>query len=260
MTFDTVGPRPLAATLAVKGQVIDVMMTTIRDVMTRPVVSVRSDTPLKEVAQLLIDRRISGLPVVDDDGAVLGVVSEADFLIKEQGAEAVPHRRLARIFGESSESRSWLAKLAALTAGEAMTAPAVSVSSHCRIVEAAGIMTARGFNRLPVIEDGRLVGIVTRADLIRAYVRSDDDLANAIRDDVLMRVLWLDPAAFTVVVLDGVASISGHVERRSIAEMVEQAVAMVPGILNVHVDLTWAMDDSRTEAAPLDSLFPRIPR
>jgi CBS-domain-containing membrane protein len=244
----------------VKGQVIDVMMTTIRDVMTQPVVSVRSETPLKEVAQLLIDHRISGLPVVDGHGAVLGVVSEADFLIKEQGAEAVPHRRLARFLGESSESRSWQAKVVALTAGQAMTAPAVSVSSRCRIAEAAAIMTARGFNRLPVVEDGRLVGIVTRADLIRAYVRSDDDLASSIRDDVLMRVLWLDPAAFTVVVVDGVASISGHVERRSIAQMVEQAVALVPGVLNVHVDLTWAVDDNRTEAAPLDSLFPVVPR
>jgi CBS domain-containing protein len=235
-------------------------MMTVRDVMTRSVVSVRPGTPLKEVAQLLIDHRISGLPVVDDDGAVLGIVSEADFLVKEQGAEAVRHRPLARILGESRESRSQLAKIGALTAGEAMTAPAVTVSSGRRIAEAAAVMTARGLNRLPVVDDGRLVGIVTRADLVRAYVTSDDELARTIRDDVLRRIMWLDPALFTVIVTDGAASISGRVERRSTAEMIERAVSMVPGIMNVHADVTWAMDDSRVEPSALDALFPFSPR
>jgi CBS-domain-containing membrane protein len=240
------------------GEVI--VMMTVRDVMTRSVVSVRPGTPLKEVAQLLIDHRISGLPVVDDDGAVLGIVSEADFLVKEQGAEAVRHRPLARILGESRESRSQLAKIGALTAGEAMTAPAVTVSSGRRIAEAAAVMTARGINRLPVVDDGRLVGIVTRADLVRAYVRSDDELASTIREDVLRRIMWLDPALFAVIVTDGAASISGRVERRSTAEMIERAVGMVPGIMNVHADVTWAMDDSRVEPSALDAFFPFSPR
>jgi CBS domain-containing protein len=235
------------------------MMTT-RDVMTRPVVTVKPETLLKEVAQLLIDHRISGLPVVDPDGSVLGIVSEADFLIKEVGGEALPHRRLARFRGESRGSRAQQAKLVALTAGEAMTSPALTISSGCRIAEAATLMTSRGVNRLPVVDDGRLVGIVTRADLVRAYVRSDDALASTIRDDVLLRILGLDPAIFTVVVVDGAASIVGHVERRSIAELVEQAVAMVPGIMNVHAELTWAHDDRRSESAALDSFFPAIPR
>lgn len=235
-------------------------MMTVRHAMTQSVISVRPGTPLKEVARLLIDHRISGLPVVDDDGAVLGIVSEADFLVKEQGAEAIRHRPLARILGESRESRSQLAKLAALTAGEAMTAPAFTVSSGRRISEAAAVMTARGVNRLPVVDDGRLVGIVTRADLVRAYVRSDDDLARTIRDEVLLRIFWLDPTPFTVVVKDGAASIRGHVERRSVAEMVEEAVTMVPGIMNVHAEVTWAMDDSRLQPAGLDAFFPYSPR
>jgi len=121
-------------------------------------------------------------------------------------------------------------------------------------------MTARGVNRLPVVDDGRLVGIVTRADLVRAYVRSDEELAATIRDDVLLRILWLDPAGFTVAVHDGVASISGRVERRSTAEMIERAVSMVPGIVNVAADLPWAVDDSRDEPASLDLVFPMSPR
>jgi len=232
----------------------------VRDVMTQSVLSVRRETPLKEVALLLVEHTISGVPVVDVDGAVLGVVSEADLLMKEQGADAVRHRPLARFLGESQESRTQLAKLAAVTAGEAMTAPAVTIESGRRISEAAALMIARRVNRLPVVDDGRIVGIVTRADLVRAYVRSDDELASTIREDVLLRILWLDPSVFTVVVTDGVASISGRVERRSTAEMVERAVSMVPGIMDVHADVTWELDDSRFEPSSVDPVFPFGPR
>ena len=144
-------------------------MLKVRDVMARSVVTVDPTTPLKDVAGSLVDNRISGVPVVDSLGTVLGVVSEADLLVKEQGAEAIRHRRLVRFFGDSSESRAQLAKLAAVTAGEAMTAPAVTLGSARPISEAAALMTARKINRLPVVDGGRLVGIVTRADLVRAY-------------------------------------------------------------------------------------------
>ncbi len=235
-------------------------MNTIQSVMTKPAISVGPDVPLREVAAILLDHRISGLPVVDDAGTVLGVVSEADFLVKEQGPSGIPHRRLARIRGESGASRSRLAKLVATTAGEAMTSPATTVPSRTRISEAAGIMTTQGINRLPVVDDGQLVGIVTRADLVRAYVRSDAELARTIRDDVLLRILWLDPALFTVDVTNGVAAISGRVELRSTAEMVEGAVGMVPGLVDVHAEVTWSVDDSAYQPASLDLAFPYSPR
>jgi CBS domain-containing protein len=242
----------------VKGEVI--LMMLVCDVMTKTVITVRPETPLKDVALELVERRISGLPVVDSAGTILGVVSEADLLIKEQGAGSVPHRRLARFLGESRESRAQLAKLDAATAGEAMTAPALTIEPSRRITEAAAVMTTRRVNRLPVVEDGRLVGIVTRADLVRAYVRPDDELADTIRQDVLLRILWLDPTRFDVVVRDGVASVSGHVERRSTAEMIEAAVGMVPGIVAVHADVPWSVDDSRPEPAPIDLVLPLGPR
>lgn len=235
-------------------------MMTVREAMTASVVAVRAATPLKDVARLLVEHRISGLPVVDDDGTVLGVVSEADFLMKEQGAEAVPHRPLARLFGESQASRSQLAKVAALTAGEAMTAPAVTIEPGRRIIEAAAIMTARGLNRLPVVEDGRLVGIVTRADLVRAYVTSDDELVRTIREEVLLRTLWLDPVPFDVQVVDGVASIRGRVERRSTAEMIERAVTLVPGIVDVNAAIEWSLDDRQLEPVSIDAVFPFSPK
>ena len=231
-------------------------MMTVGDVMTRTVVTVRAWTPLKEVAQLLIERRISGVPVVDDDGALLGIVSEGDFLMKEQGVQAIRHRHLARIFGDSRATQSSLAKVGALTAVEAMTSPAVTIAPGRHISEAAAVMTKRGINRLPVVDNGRLVGIVSRADLVRAFVRSDGELAATIRDDVLLRILWLDPAQFNVVVRDGVASISGRVERRSTAEAVERAVSMVPGVVDVVPDLSWSIDDSRDAPTSIDVLFP----
>lgn len=235
-------------------------MITVRDVMSQSVISVHPETPLKEVAQLLVDCKISGLPVVDEDGAVLGIVSEADFLIKEQGIEAVRRRRLARIIGESRESRSQLAKIGALTAGEAMTAPAVTISAGSRIAQAAAAMTTHGVKRLPVLEHGRLVGIVTRADLVRAFVRSDEELARTIREDVLLRILWLDPVLFNVTVKDGSASIVGHVERRSTAESIQEVVGMVPGIMTLQADVSWAIDDSRVETPTVESYFPFSPR
>ncbi|HEU4919403.1 MAG TPA: CBS domain-containing protein [Candidatus Limnocylindrales bacterium] len=228
--------------------------------MTTSVVAVRPATPLKDVARLLVEHRISGLPVVDDDGAVLGVVSEADFLMKEQGAEAVPHRPLARIFGESQASRSQQAKVDALTAGEAMTAPAVTIEPGRRIIEAAAIMTTRRLNRLPVVENGRLVGIVTRADLVRAYVSSDEELVRTIREEVLLRTLWLDPVPFDVRVVDGVAAIRGRVERRSTAEMIERAVALVPGIVDVNAAIEWSLDDRQLEPVSIDAVFPFSPK
>lgn len=235
-------------------------MMTVRDVMTRPVASVQRGTPLRDVAQVLVDHSISGVPVVDTDGAVLGVVSEGDFLIKAQGRDAVRHRRLARILGESGESRAQLAKLAAVNAAEAMTAPAVTIESSRPITEAAAVMTARRVNRLPVVDDGRLVGIVTRADLVRAYVRSDEELERAIREDVLLRILWLDPNLFTVTVTDGAVSISGRVERRSTAEMIERAVSMVPGIVHVKTDVVWVLEDSQIQPPSRDPVFPFGPR
>lgn len=241
-----------------KGRVSPVM--TVRDVMTTSVISASHDAPLKDVANLLVEHGISGLPVVDADKRVVGVVSEADFLLKESGADAMPHGRLERLLGETKATRNYRAKLEATTAAEAMTSPAITVSSGHSISEAARTMTRHAINRLVVVDDGRLVGIVTRADLVRAYVRSDQELAETIRQDVVLRILWLDPAGFVVNVKDGVATIVGQVESRSTAEMVGRAVAMVPGIVDVRADVTWSLDDTKLRPPTVDPFFPFSPR
>ncbi|HEX5826792.1 MAG TPA: BON domain-containing protein, partial [Candidatus Limnocylindrales bacterium] len=114
-------------------------------------------------------------------------------------------------------------------------------------------------NRLPVVEDGRLVGIVTRADLVRAYVRSDHQLAETIREDVLRETLWLDPAQFEVSVVDGVARVGGSVDRRSSAAMIARAVGLVPGIREVIPTITWTVDDEDLHPPVPSPEFPHSP-
>ncbi|HLX34822.1 MAG TPA: CBS domain-containing protein [Candidatus Limnocylindrales bacterium] len=230
-------------------------MLTIRDVMTAPVATVRPTDLLKDVAQILVTREVSGLPVVDDTGAIVGVLSEADFLVKEQGRLPAT-RRVHRLLGANGRRHALEAKQSARTAGELMTSPAVTIGPRRPISEAARLMTERQINRLPVVDDGRLVGIVSRADLVRAFARSDEELARTIREDVLLRILWLDPESFTVKVQDGIASISGRVERRSTSELVRETVAMVPGIVDVTANLPWTVDDRDLEIAERDLAFP----
>jgi CBS domain-containing protein len=235
-------------------------MMTVRDVMTTNVVTVQPTDSLKDVAQLLVERRISGVPVVDRDGLVLGIVSEADFLIKQEGPEGLRRGMLDRIFGESPALRAAHAKLAARTAEELMTSPAITIEAHRPVSEAARMITLYRVNRLPVVDDGRIVGIVTRADLVRAFARSDRELAQTIRDDVLLRVLSLDPATFAVSVHDGVASVEGNVDRRSTAQLLRETVAMVPGIVEVEARVDWSFDDNRLEPATRDMAFPHGPK
>jgi CBS domain-containing protein len=187
-------------------------------------------------------------------GAVIGVISEADFLVKEQGPE--PRRLLAWLTQPRASAEARAAKLEAVTAGEAMTTPPVTIGPLATVAEAASVMTRRRVSRLPVVENGHLVGIVTRADLVRAYVRSDAELARSIREEVILHMLCLDPSLFTVYVTDGVARIGGHVERRSVAELLERAVAMVPGIVRVDATLTWTLDDDEIRPPAPDPVFP----
>ena len=229
----------------------------VQEVMSRDVVTVTPETPLKEVARKLIELRISGMPVVGPGGSVVGVVSEADVLAKER-IEYEDGGAIARLIHRPDPAQK--AKLAARVAGEAMTSPAITVEPYWTVPTVAQMMLEHGINRLPVVRRGRLVGIVTRADLVRAFVRTDEELAKTIRDEVLLRIMWLDPAGFEVRVAQGVASIRGHAERRSTAEAIETAVAMVPGIVGVNADITWTLEEAEIRPVTVDAFFPHSPR
>jgi CBS domain-containing protein len=224
----------------------------IETIMTRKVLSVRPETPLKDVARLLSENHISGLPVCDADGAVLGVVSEADILRKEEGIPAGVGGRFAWLFRRRGGE---LDKVAARTAGEAMTAPAVTGRPIQQVSDAARVMIEHRINRLPVVNAGRLVGIVTRADLIRAFHRSDDEIAEEIRREVLHDALWVVPEALELMVVDGIVTLRGTVDTRYDAEAAARLVRRVPGVIDARVELQCCRDEPE-RISRLD-LFPR---
>jgi CBS domain-containing protein len=225
----------------------------VRDVMTKDVIVVGPEASLREVAAILAERGISGVPVVDDEGGVLGVVSEADIVAKERASELGRGGRLGWLF-DQERALQLESKLAARTAGEAMSAPAFVVEANRPLSRAAAIMLDEEVNRLPVLENGRLVGIVTRADLVRAFVRSDHEIAREIRDEVLTRTLWIPPDTVEVEVAGGEVTLRGEVETGTEADLVQAFVQSGPGVISVTSPLTWRQDDQaqrlRIEAAP----------
>lgn len=222
----------------------------VHEVMTSPVITVRPDASLKEVASILAQCGISGVPVVVEDGRVIGIVSEGDILFKERG----PSERTGVLawFADPYDVEEQL-KLAARTAAEAMTAPAKTIAPWRLVSSAAAEMLDGGVNRLPVVdEEGRLVGIVTRADLVRAFVRPDAEIAREIREKVLERALLLETAETVTVVVDGgKVTLDGFVELRADAELIPALVARLPGVVEVESSVHW-----RTESPKPRSKFP----
>jgi CBS domain-containing protein len=216
----------------------------VRDLMTSVVITVRPDTPLKEVATILARCGISGVPVVTEDGRVIGVVSEGDILFKEQGASQ-RRRRFAWLGAAAGKGDQ--PKLEAHSAAQAMTAPAKTITPWRPVSAAAAQMLDEGVKRLPVVDDeSRLVGIVTRADLVRAFVRSDVELEQEIREEVLERALLLEaPAPVTVAVEEGNVKLGGSLRMRTDAEMIARLVSQVPGVVGVDSSIDWQEDNRR---------------
>jgi CBS domain-containing protein len=207
----------------------------VSEVMTKRVVTVATGTPLKDVAKLLVSRRISGVPVVDEDGSVLGVVSEADILAKERsrGGNRSLLEHLLEVNGADT-------KHDARDAADAMTSPAVVIRPGRPVAEAAALMLDRSVNRLPVVEKhGKLVGIVTRADLVRAFVRDDEAIEHEIRSDVILHTLWSSPDRFHVHVEGGEVTIEGEVSDAESAELLSRFIERVPGVVGIRSRVTW---------------------
>ncbi len=213
----------------------------VEDVMTRDVATVGPETSLKQVARELVRRRISGMSVLDDHGQIVGVVSEGDVIAKERRASerGGPLARLLHGVDHAAEL-----KLDARTAREAMTAPAITIEAFWSVASAAQMMLDSAVNRLPVVRQGHLVGIVTRADLVRAFARSDEEIAREIREQVaLQEAIWLDDGKVDVRVDAGETTLEGSVRRRGDAEVLPKIVAAVPGVVGVRSELTWAEED-----------------
>lgn len=210
------------------------------DVMTRDVKTVTPGAPLKNAAGLLVQCGISGLPVVED-GKVVGVISEADVILKECGE--APRR--GGLLGLIVDPPEWLRR-DVRTVGQAMSQPALTIAPDRPVSEAATLMIERNVNRLPVVDaEGSLVGIVTRADLVRAFVRSDDEISREIRDDVILHTLWIAPEGIVVEVENGEVRLAGQVESKAEAEMLEHFVRRVPGVVSIDSQLSWLEDERK---------------
>lgn len=220
----------------------------VSDVMTHTVAAVGREATFKEMVQLMQEWKISALPVIEGEGRVVGVVSEADLLPKEEFRDDDPDRstQLRRLAD--------LAKAGAVTAQELMTSPALTVRAGATLAEAARIMARAKVKRLPVVDAvGLLEGVVSRADLLKVFLRSDEEIAGEVRREVVAHLFPLPHSNVRVDAHDGVVTLAGRVRDTSLVPVAARLVRAVEGVVDVGFDLT--RDENRKE--PQDAREPR---
>ena len=204
----------------------------VSDVMTRTVATVVRGTAFKDIVRTMQERKVSALPVLDAAERVIGIVSEADLLPKEEFRDNDPdrHTQLRRL--------SDLAKAGSVTAGELMTAPALTVSPGTTLAQAARTMAGARVKRLPVVDHaGRLEGVVSRADLLKVFLRDDDEIGEEVRREVVA-YLFPGPASdVRVEVQDGVVRLGGRVRDTSLIPVAARSVRAVEGVVDVEFGL-----------------------
>jgi CBS-domain-containing membrane protein len=217
----------------------------VKDVMTTDVVTVHADTPYGDIVSTLAKHRISAVPVVDRFHEVIGVVSEADLLHKVEFIGDTEHRLFE--WGSKKANR---AKADGVTAIELMNSPAVTIQPGDSVVVAAKRMEAAKVKRLPVVNDrGHVVGIVARSDLLKMYLRPDQDLLEDVVENVLRRMLWIDPLTVKPEVHGGVVTLAGSLDRRSTAELAVHITKSVPGVIQVVDQITFEFDDTEVSVS-----------
>lgn len=220
---------------------------TVDDVMTRDVLSVDRAASYRKVVDLLVENRLSAVPVVDASRRVTGVVSEVDLLRKiEFAGDEQP-----RLF-EGRRRRGERHKALARTVADLMSAPPVVALAGTSIAAAARLMDREGVKRLPVVDDqDRLVGIVSRGDLLKTHLRPDGDILSDIETDVLRAFLIDDAESVTVAVVGGVVTLAGRVDRWSSAEIAVRLVRQIPGVVAVTSTLEYGFDDREVRGVRL---------
>ncbi|MFH1329353.1 MAG: CBS domain-containing protein [Actinomycetota bacterium] len=216
----------------------------VRDIMTTDPVKVTGATRLKEAARLMVHHRVSGLPVVDEAGKLVGIVSEGDFIRREAGRDR-PHgvSLLDAVFGEGE-----LQPVGAETVAEVMTRSVVTITPEATVGEAARVMGRRNVKRLPVVDlEGDLVGIVSRSDVVGAFTKPDDVIEDEVREDVVRRLLFLDPELVQVSSADGVVTLEGELENRTEAHLLEELARRIAGVVRVESRLRYKVDDRKLE-------------
>lgn len=209
---------------------------TVAMVMTKDPITVTPDTGFKDIAEILTRHSISAVPVVGGDGVLIGVVSEADLTHKQEDPEPPP------LLAQRHARQVWL-KANAERAIDLMTVPVRAVEANETVSFAARELNRRGVRRLFVMDHGRLVGVVSRRDLLKVFLRSDEEIRADIEHEVFQRVLWADLNAITVTVNRGVVTLAGQLDRRSEVEIAGRLTTTVPGVVEVRNRLDCGWDD-----------------
>ena len=197
------------------------------DLMTTEVITVSPETGIRDAARLMFRNRVSGLPVVSPAGTLIGIITEADFL---------------RLEVERQEGDSELGE----EVGGVMSSGVVTTDPDTSIYEAAKIMTFQDIKRLPVVdEEQHLLGIISRADIVSIFTRPDDIIEDEIREDLIRRVLFVDPDQLDVTVSNGVVTFVGDIGTRTEARLLEELTSRLDGVLRVESRLEWRYDDTK---------------
>jgi CBS domain-containing protein len=213
---------------------------TVSDVMTRQLITASPETTFQEAVRLLEDNRVSGLPVIDREGKLVGIVTEADLLNKAEKRE--PDAYVL----ESRRHRLDRSRASALDVASAMSRDVVSVGPDSPIALAAREMHARGFKRLPVVDsEGRLVGIVSRGDVLKVFLRSDAELAKEVRGILDHAERTFGGAPIAAKVTGGVVNLEGRLRSKNQVDATVRAVAAVDGVIGIYSRIAYERDDAR---------------
>lgn len=203
----------------------------VSDAMTQTVAAVGRRAPFKEIVRLMQEWQVSALPVTEGEDRVVGVVSEADLLPTEALRDDQPDGRARR-------EPAAPATAGALTAEDLMSAPAITVPADATLARAARIMARAGVKRLPVVDGhGRLAGIVSRSDLLKVFLRADEDIAEEVRRDVVSTLLPPPASILRVEVSDGVVTLTGRLRDTALVPVAARLVRAVEGVVDVAFDL-----------------------
>jgi CBS domain-containing protein len=227
----------------------------VRDVMSTPAHTVGGDAGFKEIARQLDALKVSALPVVEEDGQLVGIVSEADLLLKEEQGAGQGHAGHLQLPHHRRENR----KSAGQTARDLMSAPVVTASADTPIADAARTMREKRVKRLVVVDaDGCVEGIVSRVDVLKVFLRPDDAIRGEV-ESVVRDVLWLENADVHVGVKDGVVTMDGRVPRKSEAEILRELVQRLGGVVAVDGEISYTEDDTRLPSDPRQFWFFPMP-
>jgi len=224
----------------------------VRDLMTTDILTVGPEASLKEAARRMLEGEISGLPVINDDGDLVGIITEADFMATEADRRVTRRAGLLRLFVRDAEIPSHERLV-----GDVMTADVKVIGPESDHAEAARLMEKEGIKRIPVVADGQLIGLIARADMLKAYVRSDQEIIDEIQGHVMKDILWIDSRRVEIECVDGNVIVSGHLETKSDASLLIELTRRLDGVTSVSDHLTWEVDNTKLEMVSPPSGYAR---